>query len=920
VVVAPSAANGAESAAIALDLGVTVNGAPGSASNLASLMVGGIPTGALLTDGINRFTGGSGTQPVDVHTWSLANLTITPATDANFSLSVAATPTGSTAATTGSELVTVAPVAPTVVPVAASGPQGQPIALNLGIAPKNLSSGDANVLSSVTISGIPAGATLSNGAGPLTVSGGSISFTAAQLAAGALSGLAITPPANGTSFSLTVAASQQDAQGDLSTPTTATEPVTVTPTAGRTISTSVTGPVVLSAGDNPLTITNTGKVTSSGADGVQGPAGTAWAVTNAGTVSSSGADGIGLFTGGSISNAATGLVSATNSNRTGAGVYIGGSSGSVTNTGTIAAATSRNGILLNAGGTVTNGPSGVIAGYYNGIETIHGPGAVTNQGSISATGSQNGAAIYIESTGTVTNTATGKITSAKFGVFLEGGFSTFDNYGSVYGVVDAVVAGRGGAVTNAAGASITAVSTGVYIKYRDAGTVTNAGSISATGPVSSAGVDLGDGGTVTNLSHASIYGRSFGVFVNQLPGTIANTGTIQSMTYGAVALQAGGSVTNAAGAFILGGSSGASLKAGGSLRNDGSINASGAGGAGAYFSAGGAVTNSASGSLSGTAFGVFVAGASANVTNNGLLTGGHGVALYGGGNLTNTASILGGVAGVASKGAAATITNSGTITAPSADGAGADIEAGGSITNLAGGSISGTKFGVFLTGGSGTVTNAGAISGGTYAVNFLGNGTNRLVIQDGGTFAGPVGGSTIASNNVLEFAGGAGAISGATAGQGTVTANSSTWSFLHFDTVEVDAGTTLTVNGSASTDAVFLLNGGSLDIASIIGANPQIRFLDSSNLFVDDFQQFGPQGTPTYAGPQLQDFGIGDAIDLKNFSSASDTFSFDSTKGLLQITNGSSQHASLAFQSSSLSSTNFQFASDGGAGTRVTVA
>jgi hypothetical protein len=93
-----------------------------------------------------------------------------------------------------------------------SGTMGQPIALNLGIVPNGLA-GDSNSLSSAKISGIPSGTTLGNANGDtLIVSAGSVTFSAGQLAAGALNGLAITPASSG-SFSLTVAATEQDAQG-----------------------------------------------------------------------------------------------------------------------------------------------------------------------------------------------------------------------------------------------------------------------------------------------------------------------------------------------------------------------------------------------------------------------------------------------------------------------------------------------------------------------------------------------------------------------------------------------------------------------------------------------------------------------------------------------------------------------------------
>ncbi len=129
--------------------------------------------------------------------------------------------------------------------------------------------------------------------------------------------------------------------------------------SGRTISTSVAGPITLRSTDNPLTITATGKVTSTGtgADGVDGPSGTAWRISNAGTVTSSaaygirlagqgtvnnsglisGRDGLGLDAGGSVTNAAGGSIAASGTVggglSVGAGIYITGTTGTVANYG-----------------------------------------------------------------------------------------------------------------------------------------------------------------------------------------------------------------------------------------------------------------------------------------------------------------------------------------------------------------------------------------------------------------------------------------------------------------------------------------------------------------------------------------------------------------------------------------------------------
>jgi hypothetical protein len=58
--VAPTAAAGVEGAAIALNLGVTVNNRSGDTNSLASLMVSAIPVGAILSDGTNTFKATSG--------------------------------------------------------------------------------------------------------------------------------------------------------------------------------------------------------------------------------------------------------------------------------------------------------------------------------------------------------------------------------------------------------------------------------------------------------------------------------------------------------------------------------------------------------------------------------------------------------------------------------------------------------------------------------------------------------------------------------------------------------------------------------------------------------------------------------------------------------------------------------------------
>ena len=230
--VSPVAESGVEGTAIALDLGTTVNGLTDDTNSLSSLMVSAIPVGAILSDDQgNTFTAIAGTTSVDVHSWDLSHLTITPADAANFSLSVTATTQDAegnlSIPVTNTEAVTVTPEAPTVSPVAESGVEGTAIALDLGTTVNGLTD-DTNSLSSLMVSAIPVGAILSDDQGnTFTAIAGT---TSVDVHSWDLSHLTITP-ADAANFSLSVTATTQDAEGNLSIPVTNTEAVTVTPEA-----------------------------------------------------------------------------------------------------------------------------------------------------------------------------------------------------------------------------------------------------------------------------------------------------------------------------------------------------------------------------------------------------------------------------------------------------------------------------------------------------------------------------------------------------------------------------------------------------------------------------------------------------------------------------------------------------------------
>lgn len=465
-------------------------------------------------------------------------------------------------------------------------------------------------------------------------------------------------------------------------------------------------------------------------------------------------------------------------------------------------------------------------------------------------------------------------------------------------------------------------------------TLINSGAVTATG-TADAGADIEAGGGVTNNSGGTISGPGFGVFMTGAVGTVTNSSSITGAD--GVALELGGSVTNAAGGSISGAGYGVFIKSSpfAAVTNAGSIGASASAGAGVGLAGGGVLVNSGGGVISGPGFGVFVTGAAGTVANYGSLTGYHGIGLEAGGLVTNAsgASISGGAGGIFSSGAPATIANAGKISATGA--AGLDVEGGGTIANLAGASIIGSAFGVFLTGGPGTLTNAGSISGGSYSVKFSGGFNDQLIVDPGAVFVGAVGGS--GGTDTLELASGSGSIGGINAG-----------SFLNFQNLLVDGGGDWSLTGANSaatvTDTGTVALGGSLDVTSAInpsstglfqlnsgssltvaaalGTQLQMSFLGSSTLAVENTGSFGTgSGTSSYAGPLLEDFAAGDTIDLANFASAGAMLSYNQTPGVLQLSNGAAQLASLEFQNSSLGTGTFNIGSDSsGHGTVITLA
>jgi autotransporter passenger strand-loop-strand repeat protein len=181
--------------------------------------------------------------------------------------------------------------------------------------------------------------------------------------------------------------------------------------------------------------------------------------------------------------------------------------------------------------------------------------------------------------------------------------------------------------------------------------------------------------------------------------------------------------------------------------------------------------------------GVAVSGGSGTVNNAGSISGFYyaGVALYSGGSVTNrSGGIIAGNLGVY-------------------------FTSGGSVDNRVGAVIEGYHYGVLVSGGAGTVENAGTIdfypnASASDAVYFAGSGSNLLIVDGGAVFDGVV--IAVGSGNTIELT--------ATYGAGTLSGMGT--QYIGFQTVRVDSGAHWTLSGtfSGATAVYGTANGGTI--------------------------------------------------------------------------------------------------------------
>ncbi|MBF0358498.1 MAG: hypothetical protein HQL70_07800, partial [Magnetococcales bacterium] len=210
-----SDSSGVEDSEISLNISAGLTDSDGSES--ISITITGVPEGATLSNGIDN---GDGSWTLDAE--DLEGLTVTPPTDSDddFTLDVITTSSnanGEKATTTGTIGVSVDARADTPVFKVSnsSGVEDSSIILDISAAVT-----DSSESLSITIGGVPDGATLSNG-----TDNGDGSWT---LSSADLDGLTITPAENSDEdFTLTVSATSTEADGGDSAITTGTIDVSV---------------------------------------------------------------------------------------------------------------------------------------------------------------------------------------------------------------------------------------------------------------------------------------------------------------------------------------------------------------------------------------------------------------------------------------------------------------------------------------------------------------------------------------------------------------------------------------------------------------------------------------------------------------------------------------------------------------------
>lgn len=534
------------------------------------------------------------------------------------------------------------------------------------------------------------------------------------------------------------------------------------------------------------------------------------AVTNSGTITGENNDGIRLIGGGTVTN------SGTIQGVTEAGFGTDGVSMFAFNGQNTSNQTSIGTIANNAGGTISGARFGAL---------LSGGGVIGNAGTMTG----NAGAIIIQAASSETG-KTAKVTNSGTmtggdAVSIAGNIASSEltNSGRIEGTtalgVDNTSAGLL-TVQNQAGGEIVGAKSGISATLA-AVAVNNAGTIRGNGTsdsidfppdagviIAQAGSSVTNSGTISGanagISTYYHYNQTANALEGRAIGTVVtNSGTITGERNDGVRLIGGGTVTNSgtiSGVAEVGsGTDGVSMYAfnGQDLRGRTGI---------------GSIINQAGGTISGARFGAAVTSGGGIIENAGTIAGNAGgtyIRAFGyepgkTGSLTNSGTIKGadGALFVGSL-ASATVDNSGRIEATgSAAGVGYGIQNASlgtvTVTNRAGGEISGTKSAIWAEQGAVVVNNAGTIRGNGSYDGFDAPPDAGIVISQ-------------ANSSITN----SGTISGA--GAGITTAN-----FFDSATSRLEGraiGTVVSNSGSIigeSNDGVRLLGGGTVTNSGLI--------------------------------------------------------------------------------------------------------
>jgi fibronectin-binding autotransporter adhesin len=544
-------------------------------------------------------------------------------------------------------------------------------------------------------------------------------------------------------------------------------------------------------------------------------------VTNQGLIVGQAKAGIGLSSGGAVFNQSAGTNEGTIDGADYGVKAPGTIAATVTNQGLIEGQT-RAGVVIFGGGTVSNGPSAVIAGGAYGVAATNTAVTVTNQGVIAGSGNSG---VLLLAGGYVSNAGTASISGAYFGVRIAGANASVSNFGLIassatyngVGGFDAagVDLADGGTIVNGPSGAISATWKGVEIGAITAnvgGTLLNQGVIFASNSSGSTGaaVWIHGPGLISNAATGKIAGGPFGIVAyNQT--TVVNLGAISGTEFAFDATPGfADRVVLASGAAFSGLVSGGNT-IGASIESTLEL-ASGAGGGtlhalGAKYVDFAAVTVDAGATwtwIADTIGAGYTLSDAGTLTNAGIL--GSSVTLGAGAVLTNasggTITSSGTAAVYGSTGAAATVVNAGLIDPATF---GVYLSGGGSVTNVSGATIRGTVSGVKIGDGPGTVINAGTISG----VDFAGTGSDLLVLDPGAV----VGSATANTNSTLELASGTSV--GTLSGLGS--------SFTGFDNIAIDSAARWALAGANTlAGGQVLTNAGSLYLSGASLGGPTL--------------------------------------------------------------------------------------------------